>query len=409
MCTEVAFFRSHDYAVADKSILDFLADADRSSLNIWIVFLGDCTKCPGIYFSLVSGRKIVQDGIHVESVLAECRNPKSSSLTGIGINKFDYLRLYMNFFPEDMKVHIRVKEGVAREVLHINAHNPLKEPLFLTLQSKEFFSSDSKTCQFALLFRKDFIKFLNALKEGRSIGVRNDAEWGKSSDFYLHPVCLFCVMAVFFQWQPPLCFSCVENRVQVVTQDCNHAMFCVKCYETYLARERERLGLLRSKNKIDKDSAFVRCPLCRDKIRSVGRIWFVTTRCLLCGCKTLDAVAGGVAGCGCVFGCYGEAQKLIRTQKPKCPYCETPLVDFDVAFCSSMVLFLTVFSISPTLELLRNSRFWKFGEIMSYSVRLELPGKVEDDADAGSTEDQQEFKGGLGCCRPRYSDSGSCI
>lgn len=55
----------------------------------------------------------------------------------------DYLRLYMNFFPEDMKVHIRVKEGVAREVLHINAHNPLKEPLFLTLQSKEFFSSDS--------------------------------------------------------------------------------------------------------------------------------------------------------------------------------------------------------------------------------------------------------------------------
>lgn len=51
-------------------------------------------------------------------------------------------------------------------------------------------------------------------------------------------------------------------------------------------------------------------------------------------------------------------------------------LQFDVAFCSSMVLFLTVFSISPTLELLRNSRFWKFGEIMSYSVRLELPGSL---------------------------------
>lgn len=118
-------------------------------------------------------------------------------------------------------------------------------------------------------------------------------------------------------WEPPLCFSCMDSQIEVVIHKCNHAMFCDRCYQTYLARERERLATICS-NKKNEDIDFVRCPNCRCRIQSVGRIWFVTKKCLLCGCTNLDTVAGGASGCGCVFGCYEEAKKLLREPSPRC-------------------------------------------------------------------------------------------
>lgn len=53
-------------------------------------------------------------------------------------------------------------------------------------------------------------------------------------------------------------------------------------------------------------------------------IWFFSNSCSLCGCNTLNAVAGGPNGCGCVIGCYEKAIEW-RKERKSCPICNHPL------------------------------------------------------------------------------------
>ena len=61
-------------------------------------------------------------------------------------------------------------------------------------------------------------------------------------------------------------------------------------------------------------------------VKGIGRVWFNSPKCHLCGCGTLDAVAGGPGGCGCALGCYRQAEKLMNKANPICPYCGAPII-----------------------------------------------------------------------------------
>lgn len=85
--------------------------------------------------------------------------------------------------------------------------------------------------------------------------------------------------------------------------------------------------LVRSKNYLS--SSFVLLKFFA--VEAVANLPILRTKCPLCGCHTMNAVAGGQGGCGCVIGCYDKALLLLE-EGGSCPKCDKKLIEIVKVF-----------------------------------------------------------------------------
>lgn len=339
--TPIEFYRINEYAVAGTPLQTHFVERDGRSVIFSLVFLSDFSKVPEFCLSTMSGRVITEKGIPMESALAESdhRNRNDLALEKRGIRQFEWLRIAMTFSGGYVDMCFRMQEGIVSGADRYNFPLEMSSSLFLVIKSEEFCSSTDGS-RFAILLQRDFIAFNNALKAGQKIIIDGESKNPEevTSCFVIRPTPLLnsciCPRQRLEQaetcektFQPPLCFLCMEKEVEVVTLNCNHVMFCFNCYVHYVQRERERIAAIFPPNKRAEEDGYVRCALCRRRIESIGRIWFKSPNCLLCGCTTIDAVAGGRNGCGCAIGCYKESKKLLTKNSSRCPYCDAKIVE----------------------------------------------------------------------------------
>ncbi|VDD92288.1 unnamed protein product [Enterobius vermicularis] len=128
-----------------------------------------------------------------------------------------------------------------------------------------------------------------------------------------------------------LCTVCHEDSIQMVFLPCGHASVCESCCREYYRRELDEVALRSSSAGKLFDGTGIHCFICRHKIEAVANLPILRTKCPLCGCHTMNAVAGGQGGCGCVIGCYDKALLLLE-EGGSCPKCDKKLIEIVKVF-----------------------------------------------------------------------------
>ncbi|VDK76176.1 unnamed protein product [Litomosoides sigmodontis] len=264
------FIRFKNCVVSNTSLWKYCEFHSTCCLNL--VFMKDFEELPLVGFSVCSGIEIVRKKLHPSNTVAfkSWDSPKMPSWARNRVKTDDYLRILLRF-----------------EMTRLG-----NKPPIAILNPFEMFTWTAQKKRRAV-----------CNVERKAIKPSAEVTTPTSKKATL-PICTFC-------WERP---------IDMLLIPCNHAVCCNSCKDNYINYERRR-------NKTRNISAEVVCPICRKKIESVAQIWFPKNyRCLLCGCDTMSAVAGGENGCGCVIGCYEKARKLCD-DGGLCPHCHSKLID----------------------------------------------------------------------------------